>query len=140
MRAASTAVATTLSAALLSAQGALAASPTGATLAPTTPAGITLVEVVRELNASEPKLLWVRPGDAAGGTLLMFDQDRAGRSRCVAACAQEFPPLSAPPDARPSGDWSLVHRRDGSLQWAYQSHPLYTWVKERTPGEVATNV
>jgi predicted lipoprotein with Yx(FWY)xxD motif len=33
-----------------------------------------------------------------------------------------------------------VRRSDGSQQWAYQSHPLYTWVKEKVPGEVATNV
>jgi len=33
-----------------------------------------------------------------------------------------------------------VRRADGTHQWAYQSHPLYTWSKEKTPGEVATNV
>lgn len=106
----------------------------------TTPAGITLVEVVRELNASEPKLLWVRPGDAEGRTLLIYDRDSARASHCVAACAREFRPLSAPPTAKARGDWSVVPRSDGGRQWAYQSHPLYTWVKESTPGEVATNV
>lgn len=119
---------------------AASAAAEAAALPPTTPMGITLVEVVRELNASEPKLLWVRPGDASGRTLLSFDQDRAERSRCVGACAREFVPLHPLPGARPSGDWSLLHRQDGSLQWAYQSHPLYTWVREQTPGELATNV
>lgn len=144
MKAAVVAIVATLSTAGAALAPALGASPAArgaaAGLAPTTPPGVTLVEVVRELNASEPKLLWVRPGDAVGRTLLVFDQDRPGRSRCLGACAREFPPLAAPAGARPSGDWTLLHRPDGSRQWAYQSHPLYTWVKERTPGEVATNV
>lgn len=106
----------------------------------TTPPGVTLVEVVRELNASEPKLLWIRPGDSEGHTLLMFDRDSAQRSECVAACAQEFLPLRAAHGARAFGDWSLVARQDGPPQWAYQSHPLYTWSKETMPGELATNV
>jgi predicted lipoprotein with Yx(FWY)xxD motif len=107
---------------------------------PTTPPGVTLVEVVRELNASEPKLLWVRPGDATGNTLLMSDHDTPHASRCVGACAQEFLPLRAARGARAFGDWSLVMRPDGMPQWAYQSHPLYTWTKEQISGEVATNV
>lgn len=109
-------------------------------LPPTTPPGVTLVEVVRELNASEPKLLWVRPGDASGHTLLMSADDTAHSSRCVGVCAQEFLPLRAARGARAFGDWSLVTRPDGAPQWAYQSHPLYTWTKEHVAGEVATNV
>jgi predicted lipoprotein with Yx(FWY)xxD motif len=106
----------------------------------TTPAGVTLVEVVRELNASEPKLLWIRPGDSEGHTLLSFDRDTAQHSACVDACAKEFLPLRAARGARPFGDWSLVARHDGASQWAYQRHPLYTWAKESMPGEVATNI
>src|SRR5215472_8533519 len=93
----------------------------------TTPPGVTLVEVVRELNASEPKLLWIRPGDSEGHTLLMSDHDSAQHSECVGACAEEFVPLRAARGERPFGDWSLVERGDGAPQWAYQSHLLYTW-------------
>jgi predicted lipoprotein with Yx(FWY)xxD motif len=106
----------------------------------TTPPGITMVEVQRSLFLSEPQILWLRPGDADGRTLFTFDRDHEGSSSCLAACAEEFLPLLAPLRARASGDWSLVRRPDGARQWAYQSHPLYTWVKEKTPGEVATNV
>src|SRR5579862_2784773 len=93
---------------------ALAAGPAGSALAAaprvpaTTPVGITLVEVVRELNASEPKLLWIRPGDAEGHTLLMFDHDSAKHSECTGACAHEFVPLRATRGARAFGDWSLL--------------------------------
>jgi len=126
-------------AALVAASGgeALAAVPK---VPATTPVGVTLVEVVRELNASEPKLLWIRPGDESGHTLLMSDHDSARHSQCVGACAAEFVPLRAARGSHAFGDWSLVERNDGAAQWAYQSHPLYTWAKETMPGEVATNV
>jgi predicted lipoprotein with Yx(FWY)xxD motif len=106
----------------------------------TVPAGVTMVEVSRALFLSQPQVLWLRPGDAQGRTLFTYDKDGAGVSNCVASCAQEFTPQLATAHAKPSGDWSLVRRTDGGHQWAYQSHPLYSWSKEKTPGEVATNV
>ena len=107
---------------------------------PTVPPGVTLVEVVRELNASAAQLLWVRLGDADGGTLLFRVDGGPGEVRCSDACAAEFPPLLALADAEPFADWSPVRRPDGRVQWAYQSHPLHTWSLEEEPGEVATNV
>jgi predicted lipoprotein with Yx(FWY)xxD motif len=105
-----------------------------------TPAGITLVEVVRELPISQPQVLWLRPGDAEGRTLFSFEKDAPGSSKCDKECASQFPPLTAPADAKNVRDWSVIRRKDGGRQWAYQGHPLYTWSKEATPGEVATNV
>jgi predicted lipoprotein with Yx(FWY)xxD motif len=109
-------------------------------LTPTTPPGITLVEVVRDQGGDQPVLLWYRPGDANGRTLFWFDQGRPKTATCTGECAQEFPPLTASRAAKPFGDWSIVRRADGTRQWTYQSHPLYTWVKEKVPGDVATNV
>ena len=123
---------------LLAAQSAAWAAPLKVT--PTTPAGITLVEVVRDEGGGQPVLLWYRPGDEAGRTLFEFDQDRPGISNCRDACAQEFRPLTASSGAKAFGDWSIVRRPDGGRQWTYQSHPLYVWTKEKVPGEVATNV
>ncbi|MBM3778160.1 MAG: hypothetical protein FJW23_07955 [Acidimicrobiia bacterium] len=124
---------------------ALPATPTAAQAGPQTappmvPPGITLIEVVRELPSSSDDVLWFRPGDTDGHTLMVSDADRPGVSNCTAACLDEFPPLLASPDAEPVGDWSLVARSDGSRQWAYQSRPLYRWAREQDPGEVATNV
>ena len=107
---------------------------------PTTPPGITLVEVVLEGGVSQPVLQWVRIGDADGRTVFASDQDAAGVSRCIAECAQEFRPLTAARSARAFGDWSLLARADGSRQWAYQSHPLYTWARESEPGQVSEDV
>ncbi len=109
-------------------------------LPPTTPSGITIVEVVREVNASQPQILWLRPGDASGHTLFWYAKDEAKSSKCVADCATEFPPLLAARGAKATGDWTLVKRADRTQQWAYQGRPLYTWSKEKEPGEVATNI
>lgn len=107
----------------------------------TTPVGITLVEEVREDgDNSQPQLIWVRLGDADGRTVFISDQDQAGRDGCVGECAQGFLPVLAQRGARAFADWSLVRRKDGAQQWAYQSHPLYTWVGEKEPGQVANNV
>lgn len=106
----------------------------------TTPAGITLVEVVRELALSQPELLWMRPGDPQGRTLFTYVNDKPGASLCDAECAKEWIPLAVAPGAKAFGDWSIIKRADGGAQWAYKSKPLYTWVKEEIPGDVATTV
>ncbi len=107
---------------------------------PTTPPGVTMIEVVKDKGGGQPVFLWFRPGDADGRTLLSYEADRAGVSNCTGDCAREHPPLLAIKGSKAFGDWSLVHRADGALQWAYQTHPLYTWIKEGEPGEVATHV
>ena len=89
---------------------------------------------------SQPEFLWLRPGDSNGRTLLTYAADGTGSATCLKECAKEFPPLVAPKGAKAVGDWSIVRRKDGVRQWAYQKQPLYTWSKEENPGEVATNV
>lgn len=73
--------------------------------------------------------------DAKGMTLYTFDKDSTGKSNCNGTCAQNWPPLMADASAKASGDWSPVKRDDGSMQWAYKGHPLYTWVKDTKPGD-----
>lgn len=73
--------------------------------------------------------------NASGMTLYTFDKDPAGRSACNGACAQNWPPLMAPADAQPSGDYTVVTRDDGTRQWAYKGKALYTWAKDMKPGE-----
>ena len=107
---------------------------------PTTPQGVTLIEVMRELPTSQPEILWIALGSDKGQTLLINDKDPPGVSNCLGKCASEFQPVVAATGAAVSGDWSVVQRSDGVLQWAYQSKPLYSWSAEKTPAEVATNV
>jgi predicted lipoprotein with Yx(FWY)xxD motif len=107
---------------------------------PTTPTGVSLVEVVRLLLASQPQYLWTRPGDANGRTLFYFDQSKDGSSKCDDVCKKEFAPFIAASGARTTRDWTLVSAKGGGKQWAYQSRLLYTWSKEQRPGQVAQNV
>lgn len=72
---------------------------------------------------------------ANGMTLYTYDRDTVGNSACMGPCAENWPPFYAPADARASGDWSIVRRSDGRLQWAYKGHPLYYWVKDTQPGD-----
>ena len=74
--------------------------------------------------------------NSAGMTLYTFDRDAAGKSNCTAACAQNWPPLTAAASAQSSGDWSVVAREDGGKQWAYKGKPLYTWSKDTKKGDV----
>lgn len=52
------------------------------------------------------------------------------------SCTDLWPPAYAADDAKPVGDWSIVERRDGTRQWAYEEQPLYTSVRDRQPGDV----
>jgi predicted lipoprotein with Yx(FWY)xxD motif len=122
-----------VAAVLLSASTAVAAPQT-------VPQGVTLVEVVRELSSSQPEFLWMRPGDPDGRTLFTSAKDAPGVSHCTAACAQEWIPFAVVPGAKSFGDWTVIKRADGKQQWAYRGQPLYTWVKEEVPGDVATTV
>ncbi|MBR1218165.1 hypothetical protein JQ557_09220 [Bradyrhizobium sp. U87765 SZCCT0131] len=75
--------------------------------------------------------------DAKGMTLYVFDKDATSKSNCNGACTQNWPPLAAASDARPSGDWSAIAREDGSRMWAYKGHPLYTWKNDKAPGDTS---
>jgi predicted lipoprotein with Yx(FWY)xxD motif len=73
--------------------------------------------------------------DARGMTLYTFAKDAPGRSNCNGKCAHAWPPLMAAPGAEPAGPWSVVVRADGSRMWAYRGRPLYTWIKDKKPGD-----
>jgi len=74
--------------------------------------------------------------DARGMTLYTFDRDSADASACTGQCAQNWPPLLAPADAKASANWTIVTRQDGGKQWAYKGKPLYGWAKDTKAGDV----
>jgi predicted lipoprotein with Yx(FWY)xxD motif len=51
------------------------------------------------------------------------------------SCAQAWPPVIAPDDAKPVGKWTLIRRHDKRLQWAYDGLVLYTSSLDREPGD-----
>jgi len=106
---------------------------------PSTPPGIILVEVLREVSLSSDQYLWTRLGDANGRSIFYFTGSQASSSRNGEASADEFQPILAAKDSSAFDDWSLIRHQE-SMQWVYQSHPLYTWSREQEPGEIAINV
>ena len=73
--------------------------------------------------------------DINGMTLYVFDRDGAGKSNCNAQCTVSWPPLIADTDAQADGSFSFISRDDGRKQWAYNGKPLYTWAKDKKPGD-----
>jgi predicted lipoprotein with Yx(FWY)xxD motif len=73
--------------------------------------------------------------DDKGMTLYVFDKDSGGKSACNGPCAGNWPPLTAAGVATPMGDYSVITRDDGSKQWAYKGHPLYTWKDDKKPDD-----
>jgi predicted lipoprotein with Yx(FWY)xxD motif len=70
--------------------------------------------------------------DGKGLTLYMS----TAAAPCSGKCLEAWKPLTAPMLAiQPVGDWSIVKRPDGTLQWAYKSKPLYRSIKDTKAGD-----
>jgi len=78
---------------------------------------------------------------AKGFTLYWFVPDTATKSNCNGACATYWPPVKGPATAGTgvTGTLTTVTRSDGSLQAAYDGHPLYTYVGDTAPGQAKGN-
>ena len=51
------------------------------------------------------------------------------------SCTDVWPPVLAKPNAKPVGKWTILERKDGRKQWAYDGYALYTSVLDRKPGD-----
>ncbi|MGH8445610.1 MAG: hypothetical protein ACREVL_10095 [Solimonas sp.] len=51
-------------------------------------------------------------------------------------CLQVWPAVVAAEGSKPVGKWTVVKRKDGVDQWAYDGYALYTSVLDDAPGEV----
>lgn len=74
--------------------------------------------------------------DAKGMTLYTFDKDAGGKSMCNGPCAENWPALAAPDDAKTTAEMTIVVRDDGKKMWAYKGKPLYTFKKDTKPGDI----
>ncbi|MEP6549144.1 MAG: hypothetical protein ABJD53_16925 [Gammaproteobacteria bacterium] len=52
------------------------------------------------------------------------------------SCTQAWPPVLAAEKAKPLGKWTVITRKDGKKQWAYDGFPLYTSILDKRPGDV----
>jgi predicted lipoprotein with Yx(FWY)xxD motif len=80
--------------------------------------------------------------DAEGNALYLFTPDTApGESTCYDDCAEAWPPL-APAEgmtlpAGVPGELTTIERTDGTQQVAYNDIPLYYFVRDEQPGDIA---
>jgi predicted lipoprotein with Yx(FWY)xxD motif len=74
--------------------------------------------------------------DPNGMTLYTYDKDSPGKSNCYGECAEYWPPMKPAAEAKPVGDLTIIKRDDGTMQWADGGKPLYTFVKDKKPGDV----
>jgi predicted lipoprotein with Yx(FWY)xxD motif len=78
--------------------------------------------------------------DSKGRTLYLFTKDSGTKSACVGMCATPWPPLLAhgTPKAGSGAEASLLDttpRSGGASQVTYNGHPLYTFIKDTSPGD-----
>ncbi|QQZ42032.1 hypothetical protein IF690_00370 [Pseudomonas sp. SK3(2021)] len=74
--------------------------------------------------------------DHKGMTLYTFAKDTGGKSMCNDKCAANWPPLMAASGDKAMGEWTVIQRDDGSMQWAYDGKPLYTFVMDKKAGDM----
>jgi len=84
------------------------------------------------IDAASGKIL----ADPKGMALYTYDKDAPGKSNCIGECAEYWPPALAAAGAKPAGDLTIIKRSDGTMQWADDGKPLYTYVDDKKPGDV----
>ena len=71
---------------------------------------------------------------AKGLTLYTADKD------CTGKCLASWTPFRAAWTANPTGDWSVLTRKDdGTPQWAYKGKPVYSFAGDYTRGDLNGN-
>ena len=73
--------------------------------------------------------------DPKGMTLYTFDKDEPGKSNCTGECAEYWPPLMASAADKAAGGLTIIKRADGSMQWADDGRPLYTFASDKKSGD-----
>ena len=51
------------------------------------------------------------------------------------SCLHEWPAVYASADDKPVGKWTVVDRKDGKKQWAYDGFAVYTSILDEVPGD-----
>ncbi len=74
--------------------------------------------------------------DSNGMTLYLFLKDNGNTTACTGSCAQNWPALiNASPSADSGVDASMLSTAPGTDQVTYNGHLLYTFVKDKKPGD-----
>ena len=73
--------------------------------------------------------------DSKGMTLYTFDKDKGKMSSCYDKCAKLWPPYAVQKGEKMGKDWAKTKRKDGSMQWTYDGHPLYYYANDKKAGD-----
>ena len=71
-------------------------------------------------------------------TLYTYDKDSTNppQSTCTSAyCSWQWPAFRPLPGDSPRGDFTVIKREDGTLQWAYKGKPLYFYTGDQNTGD-----
>ena len=78
-----------------------------------------------------------------GMALYLYTPDKPTQSACSGGCAKYWPPLDLAAGASApvaltgiAGKFATLARTDGSSQLSYDGAPLYTWIKDKKPGDI----
>ncbi len=87
--------------------------------------------------AAQPRITNGILTDEKGMSLYVWDNELTapGKILCTGPCTITWPPMLAKQDAKASGDFALMPRDDGTLQWAYKGRPLYHSANDKQPGD-----
>lgn len=100
-----------------------------------TPLGITLQVSNERARRGAPQQVFY--ADAAGMTLYFHAKGEEGNETGCVDCADSWLPAVAPSGIpMPSDAWSLIHRADGTTQWAYRGAPLHIFTGDKAIGDV----
>lgn len=72
-----------------------------------------------------------------GMTLYIFDKDAGGVSACYDDCAKKWPPYLGKADDKLTEGWTLLKRKDDTMQWAYDGKPVYFFAGDKAKGDAA---
>ena len=111
-----------------------------------TPPGITLQLLGKAqgygLDAESASFLTrhqIAYADARGMTLYTMAADPNGKSVCNGECTRTWRPALVASGVKALGNWSIIKRDDGKLQWALNGKPVYTYIKDVDIGSVGGN-
>ncbi len=98
--------------------------------------GPTAAVVVKTAASSKLGKILV---DSRGMTLYQLSGEQNGRFICTgSACVGVWHPVTAPASGAPgveAGALGSVRRPDGTMQVTYKGSPLYTFARDRQPGD-----
>lgn len=87
---------------------------------------MTRAALAAALALSWPAALNAGPlTDLNGASLYVFDGDVGLSSSCYGACATQWSPYVARMGAAMAENWTMVARKDGTMQWSYMGRPVY---------------